>query len=247
MKILIPILFFVILLSPLFSANAVGFLDDGSGGSSNDTNSVSNQVNTIIGNGKSIADNGTVAPPITGDKRQAIINKFNITMNGFDDPHLEAAWEFFWRVSNTKFNSLISGSIINASINNISSQVGCPSGISVEIFPYLPKEFFQYLLSHELGHVVANCQRPSARQDEIAIAAQDEGAVSYYGGNAPACTGSDNYSENYADVVAYYLNPQAGFATYRCDPQRSPQNPFYGSSVLKPRQKAIAEQVLGAL
>jgi|SRR3989344_2652494 len=188
-----------------------------------------------------------IAPPISGDKRQAIIDEFNVTMNEFDDQHLGWAWEKLWEVSNTRFTSLIAGSTIQSQTGNISSQVGCFGGqTSVKIFQFATREFFQYLLTHELGHVIASCRPSEARVYDARNAFDREGAVSYYAANALHCAGSENYSEDYADMITYYLNPSAGLSTKICDDSpRNPPNPLHGNPILKPIHKNVAEEVLG--
>ena len=70
-----------------------------------------------------------------------------------------------------------------------------------------------------------------------------EGGVSYYAKNAPACTGSDGPSEDYAEMIAFYLNPGTPVASYlRCYPQS--QNRF--SEQEFPLHYKVARDVLGS-
>lgn len=194
----------------------------------------------------------TTAPVINPSQLQsAIQEEFGINMIGFTEQHLQWAWEQLWAVSDTNFKDLVQGSTIVATCGGSgcgSSQVGCFNETSVNLGQYQPASLFKFILIHELGHVIHNCQpRDKIRWQDIINAAASEGAVSYYGGNAPSCTGSDNFSENYADVVAYYLSPSAGLSSSSCGNRapQSPPNPFWGSPVLKPQQLGIIRQVMG--
>jgi hypothetical protein len=170
-------------------------------------------------------------------------------MDGFDEEHLRLAWEKLSEVSGTNFIDLVRGSNIVAISNNMSQQVGCFSGISIYLHPYTPGDYFKFILTHELGHVIRNCQTKEKSQYWSHVDAfNNEGAVSYYGAHASMCTGSDNLSEDYADMIAYYLNPKAGLATAACSPDKSPINPFFGTTPpQKPLHFDVAKQVLGGL
>lgn len=216
----------------------------------NSTFAQRSQVRTRVGNPK----NNTVAPAVDPSQLQSSIqSEFGITMTGFSTQHLQWAWEKFWEVSDTSFRDLVRGSTIVATCGVSgcgSSQVGCFQGTSVVLGQYNPESLFKFILIHELGHVIHNCHdRSKTRMNDIinAAAPSNEGAVSYYGANASSCTGSDNNSENYADVVAYYLTPSAGLSSASCGGQapQSPPNPFWGNQVLKPLQLNIIKQVLG--
>lgn len=188
-----------------------------------------------------------IIPSPPANIRQGLIDSFHVTMNGFDNQHLEWAWEKFWEVSNTQFTSLIAGSTIQSITLGLSAQVGCFGETSVKIKQYTPKEFFQYLLTHELGHVIANCRPSDAHVYDQRNAFDREGAVSYYAAHANTCSGSENYSEDYADMIAYYLNPSAGLSTISChgSAPANPPNPFHGTPVLKPIHKTVVEGILG--
>lgn len=186
------------------------------------------------------------APPPPADIRQGIIDQFGITMNGFDQAHLQLAWEKFWEIAPTKYISLIRGSkIIALGYTGGSRQVGCFGGAtSVELVQY-NGQYFKFILTHELGHVIRNCNpRNVTKYDDHVNAVSKEGAVSYYGGNATKCTGSDNYSEDYADMITYYVNNLAGYATAICDPNQSPPNPYYKLSPRKELHYQVVSQVL---
>ncbi len=141
--------------------------------------------------------------------RQAIFEKFAITMNYFDDNHLKWAWEKLNEVSNTKFPGLVRGSVINA--RSGSEQVGCPgSSIAVYLEQY-PETLFKYGLIHELGHVIKNCQPDSVNfSTQFSNAYAVEKGVTYYANHAFDCTGSIDKDEDYAEMIARYLSPGTG-------------------------------------
>lgn len=178
------------------------------------------------GENQTIPSQGTITSLPSGSNiRQEIINKFGITMDGFDENHLSAAWEKLSEASNTKFPSLVKGVRIQATNGNTSSQVGCPGGTSIYLVQHQPLTFFKFIFTHELGHVIANCMnRNISKLDEQRNAYSKEGGVSFYASNANSCTGSDGPSEDYADMIAYYLNPTVGFSTTICG-GRAPINP----------------------
>lgn len=199
--------------------------------------------NTGSGTG---SETGTTPPNYPADLRQAIIDKFGIYMNNFSQQHLKWAWEKYWDVSGSRFNELVKGSIVTSQgAGGYSSQVGCPGSESVRLGEYATESFFKFILIHELGHVVRNCNSRERIQYTAHLnALAAEGAVSYYGANASYCTGSDNPSEDYADMIAYYLTPSAGLATARCDPDQNRPNPFFK---LVPRKEAHYQVVIKVL
>lgn len=200
---------------------------------------------------------GQKPPNYPSDLAGAIKDQFGITIVGFenDSDFMKWIWEKLWDIKGTKFSSLIKGAIVKRDNDGISQQVGCPGkkniyggdeSVRLNAYPY-GEAFFKYIFTHELGHVIHNCSaREVIRWGDMITQAQAEGAVSFYGANAASCTDSDNNAENYADAVAYYLNPEAGIATASCGGRapNAPPNPFFGTPVLKPGQFAIMKTVL---
>lgn len=154
------------------------------------------------------------APPANGDLQAAIQQKFNISMIGYDQQHLQWAWEKFWEVSNTNFNSLVSGAVIQITDVSSTRQVDCPPKVSVLAGAFPEETAFKHILTHELGHVIRNCAGREKAQETAFLNARKEGGVSYYAQNANACTGSDAPSEDYAEMIAFYLNPGVPVASY---------------------------------
>lgn len=189
-------------------------------------------------------------PPPPEDIRQGIIDKFGITMNGFDTDHLTWAWNALWELSNTNFPQLVRGITISASSGG-SAQVGCAGAdVSVRLGQYTPENFFKFIFTHELGHVIQACTpRSESHYSDALNAYSTEGGVSFYANNATNCfpDGSvSNINENYADIIAYYLNPQAGLASgpISCGGPSSPPNPFFAGTTNYPLSFSVGEQVL---
>lgn len=210
---------------------------------------ISNPIDIIVGTPKETIPGSGEVPPLPGDVRQEIINEFGITMNGFSPDHLRWSWEKFWEVSNTKFIDLVRGTTIRM-VSGGSHQKDCRGsqglGSDVDLQEF-PESFFKFLLIHELGHIVRNCNNRETiqySQHENAYIA-DGGGVSYYGNFAPSCTGSDNLSEDYADMIAYYLIPSAGESTVSCDPIPNRPNPFFSKTPSDfPAHLRVAESIL---
>lgn len=183
------------------------------------------------------------APEPEGDIRGAILEEFGITMNGYPKQNLQWAWEKFWEISNTNFNSLVRGSLIQLTSVSNSQQIGCPGETSVLLGAFSEESAFKHVLIHELGHVIRNCAgRERAQETAFLNALEKEGGVSYYGQNAPACTGSDRPSEDYAEMIAYYLNPGVPVASYlKC--YQASQSPYSREDF--PLHYQVARDVLG--
>jgi hypothetical protein len=179
------------------------------------------------------------------DLQKAIKDKFGITMNGFDNETLKWAWEKLHCTASSKFNDLVKGAVISQASGRFSKQVGCPPGPTVELHKYDNEAFFKFIFTHELGHSIRNCKpRNVNKYNEHLNAIKAEGAISYYGGHASSCTGSDNASEDYADTMAYFVTPDAGFSSGPCGP-KNPPNPYYKASDKKAEHLTkVAEPVL---
>lgn len=194
---------------------------------------------------------GVLPPDYPADLRQAIIDKFGITMDGYDTEHLKWTWEKLWDVSNTKFPNLVRGAFLKAvPPGDGAQQHGCGGPVSVTLPGYAGEAIFKFLITHELGHYLHNCNLDGVTHDlEMKNAYVQEGPISYYSGHTQECTGWNNgSSEDYADSVAYYLNPNAGLvsAGKLCKniDNLTPPNPFYQLQPRKEQHYAAISQVL---
>jgi len=96
----------------------------------------------------------------------------------------------------------------------VSMRVDCPGSLTVKIDQNDNEAFWKFLFTHEMEHTVGNCRtREQAKRNEHINAHNSEGAVSYYGGHASTCTGSDIISADYADTIAYYSGPDASLSS----------------------------------
>lgn len=177
-------------------------------------------------------------PAYPSDLRQAMIDKFQVTLNGFGQDQLKWAWEKFWDVSNTKFPALVKGTTLTAVEPGLSEQTGCRT---VNMGAYTTEELFKVIIIHELGHVIRNCNQDidslkSAHLDALS----HEGGVTAYADTA-CLPGTDRESEDYAEMIAYFLNPDVVEQTVRsCN---RGVVPFANNKY--PKHFALAKQILG--
>lgn len=184
----------------------------------------------------------TVTPPPSNPStlKEDIQKKFNISMNGFDNQHLQWGWEQLWRLSNTNFIALTKGTAINSSPS--SSQESCRV---VKLTPFSEEELFKITFTHELGHIIKWCNPNSqSRIGDLPDIIEKESYVTYYSANASTCTGSDNFNEDYAEMITYYLNPSANSKTAKCEGNQMP-NPYLGNK--HPLHYNAAKDILGGL
>lgn len=186
------------------------------------------------------------APAVADSElEQNIINKFGIRMVGFDAKRLRWAWEKLWDVSNTKFPGFVRGSTVQATTPGDSARLDCPGRPTTTIRLGISEdpEWFKLVFIHEFGHVIEMC--PSSQSNYWAAfenAFNTEKGISFYAQNANSCTGSNNKSEDYAEMIAYYLNPATNAQTPRCAPAGS-KNP--NMQVNFPMHYNVAKDILG--
>lgn len=188
-------------------------------------------------------------PPFPSDIRTGLISQFNITINGFSLQHQQWLWELVWQNSNSKFPSLISGSVINSTggTSGISSLKSCGN---LQMVEYSNEAFFKFLVTHELGHFIHACKpRSESKLNEQRNAHSLEGGVSDYSRNTnTSCLpGWENGpNEDYADTIAYFLNPNSGHNSgpSACHPN-TPPNPFFSSQSSQfPLHLDVAKSIL---
>jgi hypothetical protein len=183
------------------------------------------------------------APPAEGDIRGAILEQFGVSMNGYDRQRLQWTWEKLWEVSNTNFVELVRGSVVQVTSTSNSHQVGCPgAAVAVYLGPFNDEYTFKQAFAHELGHVIANCStKRTAHWQEYLNAHRTEGGVSHYGRNAESCTGSDSISEDFAEMIAFYLNPGVATTIVACN--RTPEQVNMAADF--PMHFEVAKAILG--
>lgn len=149
-------------------------------------------------------------PPNTPDNlEQALLDTFGLRMVGFNRIQLNAAWEKMWDVNQTNFIKLVHGKekvVMVQAVNSGSEQVNCGQ---INLRRYDDPEYLKVILIHELGHIIYWCNEDTVnKRSEHSNIYLSEGAVTGYalptGGTT--CTGQPGATENYPEMIAYYLN-----------------------------------------
>lgn len=198
----------------------------------------SNCVRTIVGNPP---DRGQQpVPSISGDPYTAVENQFGVTIQrSLPEDYAVWAWEKLWEVSKTSFTTRVKGTVVGRADDG-SFMDGCKK---INLRGTYNRSTFRVIFVHEMGHIIRSCSEPSYA-DEHNIARAAEGQLTNY--SQALCSYKDktktdwNYeSENYAEMIAYYLNPEATAQT-GCEPG---PNPFANGT--HPQQYTVVQQILG--
>jgi hypothetical protein len=202
--------------------------------------SESNKVTTRVGN--PTTSGGPVnIPPISGDPRQAVIDQFGVTISAnHPSEYAVWAWELLWRVSKTSFDERVRGTFVDRDDTG-SWQEGCKE---INIRGTYDQSLFNVVFIHEMGHIIKNC--PEGREtysDAHNTARSAEGPLTVY--SRVLCTYDspgewERESENYAEMITYYLNPDSDSRT-ACGVE---PNPYANGG--HPEHKRVAEQILGS-
>lgn len=206
----------------------------------------SNEVITRVGNPRTSSP-GTgsgvhpKAPPPPDDVRQAIIDKFGITMDGFNHDNLVWAWEKFWDVSNTHFIELAKGTTLTEAAGRIPEQLSCTQ---IVINNSANQQRLNVILLHELGHKIDHCNpEPLSHHEEHEQVYAKEKNLTGYGlpnERGQACFGTPAVNEDYAEMITYYLNPGVK-ELIECN--RQDQVPFADGKY--PLHYQLAKKILG--
>lgn len=208
---------------------------------------------------------GDYAESAPSDPGTAILDQFAISMVDFDKQQLTWAWQALNQVLKTNLKSLVSGTVIKKVVDahGYSAQVGCnnhgqgyssPEGVGIRLHPHAEEAKFKLTILHELGHIIYNCNGTKSvewnKAFEAVIAA--EGGITRYGDN-PACIvgfsdsefAGRRRSEDFAEMIAYYLLPTASERTIEgaCQPTGGP--PFANGAY--PIHFEFAKSILGSL
>lgn len=200
----------------------------------------SNKVTTRIGNPTTSQPGGRIdIPEITGNPRQAVMDQFGVTIDAsHPDEYSIWAWEFLWEVSNTSFDERVRGTLVKRDDTG-SWQENCKT---INIRGSYDRSLFRIVFTHEMGHIIMNCPEGDTYRDAHNQARNEEGQLTIY--SQQLCTYKnpgkwEEESENYADMIAYYLNYDVNSRT-ACGEE---PNPYINGS--NPRHKAVAEMILG--
>ena len=178
-----------------------------------------------------------IAPAPPSDVKQAIIDKWGITLN-LPQNQIDLAWEEFHEIDCTGFLQDIQGTVVGSWGNEYAQQFNCPGqgGSQVMFSSNWSGEFMKAILVHELTHVWQFCsEKGEANRIANGSAFGEEGGVTNY--SRTGC-GFDVslLNEDHADTIALYLNPEQGELT--CGGGRP--NPFAGGGF--PIHRGVAEQ-----
>jgi len=182
------------------------------------------------------------APPLPTDVKQAIIDKWGITLNLPQD-QINSAWGEFYQIDCTGFLQDIKGTTIGSWGNAYAQQFSCPAdgGTNIQFSDQWSGRFMQTIIVHEMTHVWQNCSSKGEQNKlDNDVAFESEGGLTMY--SRTGCSFNVDLSkEDHADTIALYLNPDQGELT--CG--GGAPNPF--STGNYPKHKASAEKGVGKL
>ncbi len=186
------------------------------------------------------------APPLPANVKQAIIDKWGITLNIPDD-QVALAWDEFYRIDCTGFLQDIKGTLVESWGEDYAQQFSCPgtSGdygdVDVEFSNQWSGRFMQTILIHELTHVWQHCSSRGEQNliDNDSAFAQEGGLTKYSRNECPKFTSKTPNKEDHADTIALYLNSDQGELT--CGD--GAPNPFAGGG--HSLHRASAEKGVG--
>jgi hypothetical protein len=180
------------------------------------------------------------APPLPANVKQAIIDKWGITLDLPQD-QIDLAWGEFYQIDCTGFLQDIKGTTIGSWGNAYAQQFSCPGdgGANIQFSNQWSGRFMQAIIVHEMTHVWQNCSsRGEQNKLDNDAAFESEGGLTQY--SRTGCSFSVDLSkEDHADTIALYLNPDVGELT--CG--GGAPNPF--STGNYPKHQASAEKGVG--
>jgi len=189
----------------------------------------------------------TGAPPT--DPGAELLSKYKITTQGFSSEGVINVYDLFTCLSSSRVPSLLGKTdiVIHNDVrpNNAGIGMSCDAGCGI----WIPEgtNAFKFILTHELGHVLYYTNSPEVMHYADAENAwSSEGGLSPYSG--PYYAGQGNCPtqgavEDYAEMVAYYLNPTLGGKTGACDSRDNPKNSLFEDTHF-PLHLNAAKQVL---
>ena len=197
----------------------------------------------------SVDANCTPTGSYPSDPQGELQSKYKITTQGFGGEGIKMIYEMVTCVSTSKFPAVTQG--VSTTIHNaISPSIGsigmdCDSTCNI----WIPEgtSAFKFILTHEFGHVINIMNtREVSHSTELTNAHEKEGGLSpysgpYYGGQGGCPV--KGAGEDYAEMVAYYLNPSLGGKTGACDSRENPKNSLFEDTHF-PLHLAVAKQVL---
>lgn len=186
---------------------------------------------------------------LPSDPGAELKSKYGISTSGFSSAGIINIYELFTCVSNSKVPTLLTGvsTTIHSDISPTIGGIGMDCDSTCNIWIPEGTNAFKFILSHELGHVLYYSNpRETMHVSEFENAYSSEGGLSpysgpYYGGQG-ACPVKGS-AEDYAELVAYYLNPTQGGKTGACDAREDPKNSLFQDTHF-PLHLNVGKQVL---
>lgn len=190
------------------------------------SNTVTTQIGSPTAPPPTSSGRGRVAPDIPADQiKQAITDQFKINMEGFSNENLKYIWKKFWDISETKFFDLVPDGLVIQRNDSAkwSEQLGCAEIVPAVIIKEagasgvrLDETTFTVVVLHELGHVIYHCNDRNLgflklKEEHNRIWSNSNG-ITVYGRN------HYNSTENFAEMITYYLHPSVNERTIGVNP-----------------------------
>ncbi len=186
---------------------------------------------------------------LPSDPGAELKNKYNINTEGFSSAGIINIYEMFTCISTSKVPTLLNGvtTTVHSGISPSLGSIGMDCNATCNVWIPEGTNAFKFILTHEFGHVInIMAPRGATHSTELSNAWSQEGGLSpysgpYYGGQGGCPVKGDG--EDYAEMVAYYLNPTLGGKTGACDSRDDPKNSLFEDTHF-PLHLAVAKQVL---
>jgi hypothetical protein len=176
-------------------------------------------------------------------------SKYKISTDGFGADGIKMIYELATCVSTSKFPTLLGGTstTVHNAISPSLGSIGMDCDATCNVWIPEGTNAFKFILTHEFGHVLYYTNpRETMHVSEFEDSWNKEGGLSpysgpYYGGQGGCPT--KGAVEDYAEMVAYYLNPTMGGKTGACDSRDNPKNSLFEDTHF-PLHLEVAKQVL---
>lgn len=182
------------------------------------------------------------------DPTAELQSKYKISTAGYSSDGVKMIYELATCLSPSQLPSLIGKpTTVHNAISPTLDGIGMDCDATCNI--WIPEETnaFKFILTHEFGHVLYYTNPSETMHvSDAENAWSSEGGLSpysgpYYGGQGSCPT--KGAVEDYAEMVAYYLNPTMGGKTGACDSRDNPKNSLFEDSHF-PLHLNVAKQVL---
>lgn len=150
---------------------------------------------------------------------KAVLDEFGITISAnLPSEYSRYAWEKLWNVRYTNFDDLVRGTFVKAVFEDPDPENREGSHRkenAIYLRSIYPQSFFDIIFVHELSHFINDLPDPTSRRtdhDGVFKNELEDGHRGVTGYGELACTyenptDNEKREEDYADMLAYYLNP----------------------------------------